>query len=455
MVEAQEPPEARRSRQPDLAAESSNSGNTTGGHGLPAVVVSLSITGSGAAPGPLLLDKSPLQQLPQQAEVESQVRLQAQGSTPPTSWSRAVLHGQQNQAHAHQQQLPDQNLDDHQHPQPRPEEVDLETLAPTPLQGANEPGVIAKEGYEVIKRPVDVTIPSSTISTPPTSSHTILPTTITTSTTTIFSSATVSASRTTTTATATPATTEGSTAAGDNTSSSRSSSRSGSSGSSSGGGGSKSSASGSTTTTTLTPTTTVTTEPFISTLRDGLTTVRRDQQHNRCAPLSLSSANMSNPPQHPSHTRPPLGFPSPPYASPPQGLGGHSHYGYGNPLPPGPDQYRPGPPTPVGSNNPLSLPSMRTFDTLQHQQAQQSPMAAQMMQVQAGMSYYPQPVPVPGNPNPYSLPPEAMAQRYPLPPNDPRVMLGGPPRNKKVLWNFFSFFLPDLKLRELPRATLR
>ncbi|KAI1867847.1 uncharacterized protein JN550_006654 [Neoarthrinium moseri] len=154
------------------------------------------------------------------------------------------------------------------------------------------------------------------------------------------------------------------------------------------------------------------------------------QQHNgstRRSPAPAAAA-MSNPPQHPGHPRPPVGFPSPTYSSP----GMNAHYGYANaPGQPG-DLYRGSPSTPGGSNHPMSLPSMRTFDPVQQQQAQQVPMAQQMMQVQAsmgtGMPYYGQPVPMAGNP--YSLPPDVMGPRYALPPNDPRAMMGNP-RNKK------------------------
>ncbi|KAH8195082.1 hypothetical protein TruAng_010758 [Truncatella angustata] len=127
---------------------------------------------------------------------------------------------------------------------------------------------------------------------------------------------------------------------------------------------------------------------------------------------------MSNPPHHPGHGRPPVGFPSPTYGS--QGI-----YGYGSPSGATGDPYRGHP----GGHQPMSLPSMRTFDPVQQQQAQQAPMAQQMMQVQASMPpYYGHAVPLAGNP--YSLPPEAMGSRYALPPSDPRFL--GNPRNKKV-----------------------
>ncbi|KAI4592263.1 hypothetical protein KJ359_011322 [Pestalotiopsis sp. 9143b] len=99
-------------------------------------------------------------------------------------------------------------------------------------------------------------------------------------------------------------------------------------------------------------------------------------------------------------------------------------YGYGSPSGQPGDPYR----GPAGAHQPMSLPSMRTFDPVQQQQAQQAPMAQQMMQVQATMPpYYGHPVPLAGNP--YSMPPDAMASRYALPPNDPRFL--GNPRNKK------------------------
>ncbi|ETS72984.1 hypothetical protein PFICI_15376 [Pestalotiopsis fici W106-1] len=143
-----------------------------------------------------------------------------------------------------------------------------------------------------------------------------------------------------------------------------------------------------------------------------------DQLHTSSAPPSPSPpVIMSNPPQHPGHQRPPVGFPSPTYGS--QGI-----YGYGSPTGPPGDPYR----GPSGGHQPMSLPSMRTFDPVQQQQAQQVPMAQQMMQVQATMPpYYAHPVPLPGNP--YSMPPDAMASRYALPPTDPRFL--GNPRNKK------------------------
>lgn len=188
----------------------------------------------------------------------------------------------------------------------------------------------------------------------------------------------------------------------------------------------------------LATTSTVTTDPTFPisppVLHNGALVAAHGQQQNDPTPLSPSSATaMSNPPHHPGHPRPPVGFPSPTYSSP----GFNAHYGYANPPGQPGDPYRsPGPP---GNAHPMSLPSMRTFDPVQQQQAQQVPMAQQMMQAQSsmpssmaqapGMAYYPQPVPLPGNP--YTLPPEAMGSRYALPPTDPRSILGNP-RNKKV-----------------------
>ncbi|KAI0126226.1 hypothetical protein BJ170DRAFT_464255 [Xylariales sp. AK1849] len=178
------------------------------------------------------------------------------------------------------------------------------------------------------------------------------------------------------------------------------------------------------TTTLTTTTTTVATGSNSTVLTNGTPPVNRVQQ-NSSAPLSPGSAAMSNPPQHPGHPRQPVGFPSPTYNS--QGM--NAHYGYANAAGQPADPYRGSPGTPAGNSNPMSLPSMRTFDPIQQQQAQQVPVAAQMMQIQQTMPYYPQPV-LAGNP--YGLPPEAMGPRYALPPSDPRNMMAGP-RNKKEI----------------------
>lgn len=165
-------------------------------------------------------------------------------------------------------------------------------------------------------------------------------------------------------------------------------------------------------------TTSSTAAPTESTRSTAIVPLTRDTSTTADQSSSSPPALMSNPPQHPGHQRPPVGFPSPTY-------GAQSMYGYGSPSGQPGDPYR----GPAGAHQPMSLPSMRTFDPVQQQQAQQAPMAQQMMQVQATMPpYYGHPVPLAGNP--YSMPPDAMASRYALPPNDPRFL--GNPRNKKV-----------------------
>jgi hypothetical protein len=118
-----------------------------------------------------------------------------------------------------------------------------------------------------------------------------------------------------------------------------------------------------------------------------------------------------------------MGYQSPTYN--PHGM--NAHYGYANPAV---DPYR-GSPATQAANNPMALPSMRTFDAVQQAQSQQGPMAHQMMQAQASMAPYYSSQPVQMSGNPYGIPPEAMGPRYALPPNDPRTIMSGP-RGKKV-----------------------
>ncbi|KAK6076341.1 negative acting factor [Seiridium cupressi] len=330
------------------------------------------VVSSSNLPDPSVLDSRSPSQ-PSQAPAECETHTQ----------SSSTIHGQ---ARAHVKRPQDLQ---HQHlvEKPRPEELDPETNSRQALHGATE-AVGGKEAEKDIITPAaDATRSALT-----TFTSSPLPASDSTSTTAA-------------TATATATATNPSTVPSD--------------------------PSPSTTISTLT----TTPKP---TLTNGAPTEAHGQQiPTGSAPLSPSpAAIMSNPPQYPGHTRPPVGFPSPTYAS--QGM-----YGYGSP--PG-DPYR-GPP---GAHQPMSLPSMRTFDPVQQQQAQQAPMAQQMMQVQATMPpYYAHPVPLAGNP--YSLPPDAMGSRYALPPNDPRFLQN--PRNKKSL-EWILYLAPSLSLDDrLTRAT--
>ncbi|KAI1115293.1 hypothetical protein F5Y14DRAFT_440623 [Nemania sp. NC0429] len=110
----------------------------------------------------------------------------------------------------------------------------------------------------------------------------------------------------------------------------------------------------------------------------------------------------------------------------------NAHYAYANAAPPTHDPYRAS--SHATTNNAMPLPSMRTFDSVQQQSQQQQHMAMAVpispvpsVSGQQSLSYYgPQ---VMGNPY-ASLSPEAMGQRYALPPSGPgAVMTAG--RHKK------------------------
>lgn len=113
----------------------------------------------------------------------------------------------------------------------------------------------------------------------------------------------------------------------------------------------------------------------------------------------------------------------------------NAHYGYANAAPPTHDPYRAT--QHATTNNAMPLPSMRTFDSVQQQQSQQQQHMAMAVPIspvpsvsgQQPLSYYGPQVPM-GNPY-ASLSPEAMGQRYALPPGGPgAVMTAG--RHKKV-----------------------
>ncbi|KAI1154035.1 hypothetical protein F4825DRAFT_223780 [Nemania diffusa] len=141
---------------------------------------------------------------------------------------------------------------------------------------------------------------------------------------------------------------------------------------------------------------------------------------------------MSHNPPHIPGTRQPL-----PYSTPSAyTTGGMSnpHYSYSNTAPPTHDPYRSSPHT--TANNAMPLPSMRTFDPVQQQSQQQQHMAMAMpvspvpsVPGQAPLSYYGQQVPMGAY---ASLSPDAMGQRYALPPGGPgAVMTAG--RHKKEI----------------------
>ncbi|KAI1133165.1 hypothetical protein F5Y10DRAFT_274386 [Nemania abortiva] len=152
------------------------------------------------------------------------------------------------------------------------------------------------------------------------------------------------------------------------------------------------------------------------------------QQEKDGAATPLPETMSHNPPHIPG-TRQPL-----PYSTSAYTTGGMSnaHYGYSNTAAPTHDPYRASPH--ATTNNAMPLPSMRTFDPVQQQSQQQQHMAMAMpvspvpsVPGQQPMSYYGQQVPM-GNPY---LSPDAMGQRYPLPPSGPgAVMTAG--RHKKV-----------------------
>jgi hypothetical protein len=143
-----------------------------------------------------------------------------------------------------------------------------------------------------------------------------------------------------------------------------------------------------------------------------------------------------NPPHIPGTPRQSLHY-STPSAYTTGGMS-NAHYGYANTAPQAHDPYRASPH--ATTNNAMPLPSMRTFDPVQQQTQQQQHMAMAMpvspvpsVPGQQPLSYYGQQVAMGGmTGNPYaSLSPDAMGQRYALPPGGPSAVLTGG-RHKKV-----------------------
>lgn len=159
----------------------------------------------------------------------------------------------------------------------------------------------------------------------------------------------------------------------------------------------------------------------------------QDDQQEKDGAAAPSTETMShNQPHMPGTPRQPLPYSTPStYAA--SGMG-NAHYGYANAAPPTHDPYRASPH--ATTNNAMPLPSMRTFDSVQQQSQQQQHMGMTVpmspvpsVSGQQSLSYYGPQVPM-GNPY-ASLSPEAMGQRYALPPSGPgAVMTAG--RHKKV-----------------------
>lgn len=171
-------------------------------------------------------------------------------------------------------------------------------------------------------------------------------------------------------------------------------------------------------------------------------TVEQDQQvpaaelNGSPAPAPASEAgDMSNPPHYPGIPGQPMGYPGQAsYAA----AGINAQYGYST-APQSPDGYQGSPTTP---HTTMSLPSMRTFDQAQQHpqpiQPQSHPQTAQYgtalspgaSSVPGSVSYYQTPAPLASH-NTYSnIAPDPMNPRYPLPPNDHSMLIGG--RHKKV-----------------------
>ncbi|KAF4633816.1 hypothetical protein G7Y89_g4296 [Cudoniella acicularis] len=166
------------------------------------------------------------------------------------------------------------------------------------------------------------------------------------------------------------------------------------------------------------------------------------QQNNRNSPhLSAhlqngpngsapSSPSMSSANQNPGQSRQPVNYPSPTsYPSP------NGQYNY--PVPPNQQVNEPYRASPTGSNGSLSLPSMRTLDSVQQQQqAHQHQMASGLPPVAPmGGPYYHnqgQTLPHPSHQYPnVTSDPTGQNMRYALPVTDARVMSGG--RHKKEI----------------------
>ncbi|KAI0970040.1 hypothetical protein F4678DRAFT_473407 [Xylaria arbuscula] len=154
--------------------------------------------------------------------------------------------------------------------------------------------------------------------------------------------------------------------------------------------------------------------------------VQDDQQEKDGAATPSPEAMSHNPPHIPGTPRQPL-----PYSAPSAYVTGgmsNAHYGYANTAPQTHDPYRASPH--ATTNNTIPLPSMRTFDPMQQQSQQQQPHMAMAMPVSPPVPgqqalYYGQQVSMNSmGGNPYaSLSPDAMGQRYALPPGGPGAVL--------------------------------
>jgi hypothetical protein len=150
--------------------------------------------------------------------------------------------------------------------------------------------------------------------------------------------------------------------------------------------------------------------------------------HNSSAPPSPS---MSNSQQQGGQSRQPVSYPSPTsYPSP-----SLSSAQYSYPAPNNQQVSEPYRASPTGSNGSLSLPSMRSLDPLQQQQAQQHHMGSPLPPPVAQMAPYyhnqGQTLPHPSHQYPnVTSDPTGQNMRYALPVTDTRVMSGG--RHKKV-----------------------
>ncbi|GAW20071.1 hypothetical protein ANO14919_095650 [Xylariales sp. No.14919] len=157
-------------------------------------------------------------------------------------------------------------------------------------------------------------------------------------------------------------------------------------------------------------------------------------QQEKDGAATPSAETMSHNPHIPGTPRQPL-----PYSAPSAYTTGsinNAHYVYPNTAPQTHDPYRAS--SHATTNNAMPLPSMRTFDPMQQQSQQQQHMAIAMPvspQVPGQSSlYYGHQVPMGSmGGQPYaSLSPDAMAQRYALPPGGPGTVLTANRHKKEI-----------------------
>ncbi|RWA06805.1 hypothetical protein EKO27_g8311 [Xylaria grammica] len=160
----------------------------------------------------------------------------------------------------------------------------------------------------------------------------------------------------------------------------------------------------------------------------------QDGQQEKDGAATPSPETMSHNPHIPGTPRQPL-----PYSAPSAYTTGsisNAHYVYPNTAPQTHDPYRAS--SHATTNNAMPLPSMRTFDPMQQQSQQQQHMAIAMPvspQVPGQPSlYYGHQVPMGSmGGQPYtSLSPDAMAQRYALPPGGPGTVLTANRHKKEI-----------------------